>query len=137
MAEEPVKKNLDLSYQPEIPSHPENWRMPGLEGPTIAGLAHKARAFRRPSLVLGVPEAVRRAKEATGKKPWECLCTCYCSPLSLQGSQCSQRPHCAQLSQRVPLRRGLITFPDNPSMQTFLYQSSYMPQLCSDTTVSG
>ena len=94
MAEEPVKKNLDVSYQPEIPSHPENWRMPGLEGPTIAGLAHKARAFRKPSLVLGVPEAVRRAKEATGKKPWEC-------PLSLQGSHCSQRPHCAQLSQRV------------------------------------
>lgn len=130
MAEEPVKKNLDVSYQPEIPSHPENWRMPGLEGPTIAGLAHKARAFRKPSLVLGVPEAVRRAKEATGKKPWEC-------PLSLQGSHCSQRPHCAQLSQRVPLRRALITFPDNPSMQMFLYQSSYMSRLCSETTVSG
>lgn len=24
MAEEPVKKNLDVSYQPEIPSNPEN-----------------------------------------------------------------------------------------------------------------
>ena len=88
MAEEPVRKNLDVSYQPEIPSHPESWRRPGLEGPTVAGLALKARAFRRPSLVLGVPEAARRAEEATGKKPWECLRKCRCSLLSLQGSHC-------------------------------------------------
>lgn len=92
-----------------------------------------------PETLLG-PGCARGCQESRGGHREEALGVPAHVPLLpalTAGKPLSQRPHCAQLSQRVPLRRALVTLPDNPRMQMSLYQSSFMPWLCSDTTVSG
>lgn len=92
----------NLAWWPR--SHPsqttggvQDWRAPGEQG-----LQTKACASLRLSLVLTLPEAVRKAKEATREELLEvhvhlckcCCCCCCCSLLSLQGDHCLR--HCAK-----------------------------------------
>lgn len=134
MAEEPVRKNLGVSYQPGGPKPSRELEEARVGGPYRSRACTQGPCLRRPSGPW-VCRGCQERREGTGNKPWECLRR---TTLTLTaGKPLSQRPHCAQLSQRVPLRRASVTLPDNPRMQMSLYQSSFMPWLCSDTTVSG